>query len=115
MSLMLQRKKRKNRSLKIEAKIIKHKFKAVEKKRKEESMKSNVAQKIENMKKKHNSNIKRKTVNKMKKTKSIRFKTIEKKKMIKSIVMHVNTRKSCVRITRRRVRCLRRFLLRCLL
>ena len=83
--------------------------------KKNRSTKLNVAQNIQYKEKNHNSRIKQKTVDEMKKTKSIKFETIEEKKfvkkVIKSIVMHVNMQKSCVKVTRRRIRCLRRFLL----
>ena len=106
-------KKKRNRSSKNEADIIKQKSTATEKKRRDKSVKSNVASLN---KEESNLSIKRKTVNEMKDVKSIRFETMKKKKhekkVIKCIVMHDSASKLCARVTRRRIRCQRRFLFR---
>ena len=80
-----------------------------QKKKRNRSTKSNVAQNIQNTEKKQNLSIKRKAVNKMKKTKSIRFETMKKKrkKVIKCIDMHDSVSKFCVKVIRRRNYCSR--------
>ena len=70
-------KKKKDRSSKNEADIIKQKSTATEKKRRDKSVKSNVASLN---KEESNSSIKRKTVDEMKDVKSIKFETMKKKK-----------------------------------
>ena len=109
-------KKRKDRFSKIETNLIQHKSNATEKKKKNKSIKSNVAS---FNKKESNSSIKKKTVNEMKNVKSIRFETMKKKKTRKKndkTYRHAhNASKLCAKVTRRRIRCLRRFLLRRLL
>ena len=91
-------KKRKNKFSKIKANFSQHKFNVAEKKKRNKSIKSNVAS---FNKKKSNSSIKRKTVNEMKNVKSINFETMKKKKTRKK-------NDKMYRYARQRVRALRK-------
>ena len=70
-------KKRRDRFSKIKADVSQHKFNVAKKKRRDKSIKSNVASLN---KEESNSSIKRKTINEIKNVKSIRFETMKKKK-----------------------------------
>ena len=91
-------KKRKDRSSKNEADIIKQKSTATEKKRRDKSVKSNVASLN---KEDSNSSIKKKTVNEMKDVKSIRFETMKKKKTRKKSDKVYRHARQCVKALRK--------------